>query len=405
MAVLIYFLKLTVCSTLFYSYYRFFLQNRQFHSYNRFYLLGAVILSLILPLLNIPLQNLWSENRYSGILGLFFGNWEKSITITPHGASSYSNIVWQNLGYIFYVIIAILLLARLGRSLWHIRKISLVYTSNTMGDIRFFETNEPDSPFSFFNMVFWNRELDIESSVGQQVLRHELYHVRQKHSIDILFLEMICIVFWLNPVFHLIKKEMKAIHEFLADRNVVSGNNRYAYAELLVLRSFNCRYPQLINPFFYNQIKRRIAMITKLQNQRNNYLSRIMMLPLLFILFLAFACTREQGNTPTEKIYTKVEVESEFPGGQKAWQDYLSKNLHYPDEAINDEIMGDVVVQFIVDDKGNVSDVKAISGPEVLRAESVRIITQSRKWIPAMQDGQKVAAYKLQPIKYRLEPQ
>jgi len=129
------------------------------------------------------------------------------------------------------------------------------------------------------------------------------------------------------------------------------------------------------------------------------------MLPLLFILFLAFACTREQGNTPTEKIYTKVEVESEFPGGQKAWQDYLSKNLHYPDEAINDEIMGDVVVQFIVDDKGNVSDVKAISGPEVLRAESVRIITQSRKWIPAMQDGQKVAAYKLQPIKYRLEPQ
>jgi len=198
---------------------------------------------------------------------------------------------------------------------------------------------------------------------------------------------------------------MKAIHEFMADGNVVSGNNRYAYAELLVLRSFNCRYPQLINPFFYNQIKRRIAMITKLQNQRNNYLSRIMMLPLLFILFLAFACTREQGNTPTEKIYTKVEVESEFPGGQKAWQDYLSKNLHYPDEAINDEIMGDVVVQFIVDDKGNVSDVKAISGPEVLRAESVRIITQSRKWIPAMQDGQKVAAYKLQPIKYRLEPQ
>ncbi|HTQ66647.1 MAG TPA: M56 family metallopeptidase [Puia sp.] len=408
MIVLIYFFKLTICSTLFYSYYRIFLQNRQFHVYNRFYLLGAVILSLVLPLLNISLQNLLgSQNFHQGGFLSFFNNWEQAITITPNRIHSYSNISWQNLGYIIYFSLIVFFLIGLSKSLWYIRKISRLYPSTQIGRIRLFETNESDAPFSFFNLVFWNRELDIESSEGQQVFRHECYHVHEKHSIDILFFEIITALFWFNPIFHLIKKEIKAIHEFLADRNVVSANNRYDYAELLVLRSFNAKYPQLINPFFHNQIKRRIVMITKLQNPRHNYLSRIMMIPLLFILFFAFACTRDQATKEsTEKIYSKVEVESDFPGGPEAWRNFIYKTLHYPDDAINKEIQGDVLVQFVIDKKGNVSDVKAISGPKELRAESVRVIEQSSgKWIPAMEGGQKVAAYKLQPIKYRLEAQ
>ena len=104
------------------------------------------------------------------------------------------------------------------------------------------------------------------------------------------------------------------------------------------------------------------------------------------------------------KIYTKVEVESQYPGGATAWANYLNKHIHYPQEALNKEIQGDVVVQFIVDRDGSLSDIKAISGPKVLRAESVRVIKESGNWVPATEKNATVKCYKKQPIKYRLEP-
>jgi len=488
--------------------------------------------------------------------------------------------------------------------------------------------------------------------------------VRQHHSADILFLESISLLIWFNPFIYLIKKEIKAIHEFLADEYAISDSNKYAYAELLVMHSIRNKQLHILNPFFHNQIKRRIAMITQFKNSKTSYLSRLMTLPILFILFCAFAVkvnhkkttyiaentitvvidaghggidagtksatginekdialkiskkiqelaknynvhvvmtrdkdelpgnaadikdglkyrteiaikskaelfvsihlngdindpaksgfqfyiadnnanitqknvqlgsilseeikkdyevtdvltrinkgvavlthsaipaiivecgyltnskdlsfisdeqnqekiakdilegimrfnqtsgsyTKEDISQPTadsipsgletlnaadikemhvnkdkklvtvifkngdssvfnnveskatttqKPIFRKVEVEADFPGGQQGWIKYLNKNLHYPDEAVNSEIQGDVLIEFIVDEEGSVSDVKAISGPKQLRAESIRIVTESGKWIPAMQNGMKVKCYKRQPIKYRLEP-
>ncbi|MCS3796582.1 energy transducer TonB [Niastella sp. OAS944] len=104
-----------------------------------------------------------------------------------------------------------------------------------------------------------------------------------------------------------------------------------------------------------------------------------------------------------DKTFTKVEIESEYPGGAAAWQRYLNRNLRYPQEAIDNEVQGAVVVQFIVDKEGNVSDVEAISGPQELRAEAVRVIKKSGKWTPAVQNGRQVKSYKKQPIVFRLE--
>ena len=108
-----------------------------------------------------------------------------------------------------------------------------------------------------------------------------------------------------------------------------------------------------------------------------------------------------------DKTFTKVEIESEYPGGPSAWLRYLNKNFRYPDEAVNNEIQGTVVVQFIVDKEGNVSDVQAISGPESggLREEAIRVIKKSGKWTPAVQNGRQVKSYKKQPIVFKLEAQ
>ena len=106
-----------------------------------------------------------------------------------------------------------------------------------------------------------------------------------------------------------------------------------------------------------------------------------------------------------DKTFTKVEIESEYPGGASAWQRYLNKNLRYPQDAIDNDIQGTVVVQFIVDKAGAVSDVEAISGPQELRDEAVRVIKKSGQWTPAVQNGRQVKSYKKQPIVFRLEEQ
>jgi protein TonB len=105
-----------------------------------------------------------------------------------------------------------------------------------------------------------------------------------------------------------------------------------------------------------------------------------------------------------ERTFTNVEIESEYPGGTPAWMRYLNKNFRYPEDAINNEIEGTVIVQFIVDKEGAVSDVEAVSGPEMggLRQEAIRVIQHSGKWIPAIQNGRNVKSYKKQPVQFKL---
>lgn len=106
----------------------------------------------------------------------------------------------------------------------------------------------------------------------------------------------------------------------------------------------------------------------------------------------------EDANGPL----VKVEIESEYPGGPTAWKRFLDRNLRFPQEALDNEVQGFVVVKFIVDREGNVSDVEAISGPQELRAEAIRVIKKSGKWTPAVQNGHHVKSYKRQPIGFQI---
>lgn len=112
-----------------------------------------------------------------------------------------------------------------------------------------------------------------------------------------------------------------------------------------------------------------------------------------------------KDNTDYDQTFVSVQIESDYPGGMAAWIRYLSKNLHYPDDAAQGGIEGDIIVQFIVDKEGVVSDVEAISGPAELRDEAVRVIRKSGRWTPAIQNGRQVKSYKKQPIKFRLDTQ
>jgi protein TonB len=108
-------------------------------------------------------------------------------------------------------------------------------------------------------------------------------------------------------------------------------------------------------------------------------------------------------NNDDDSLFIVVQIESEYPGGKAAWMRYLNKNFRYPQAAMDNEIQGAVMVQFIVDKDGNVSNVEAMSGPDELKEEAVRVIKKSGKWDPAIQNGRQVKSYKRQSVLFQLQ--
>ena len=293
MTLLLLIAKMIVCSAIFYEYYWLFLRNKKFHPYNRFYLLGAASLSILVPFIRIPISfepgNTTGLIVYRSIETISVNYWENEFVENPSPNTLKSWFTIENSLYVVYAIGFLVLLYLLLRAIFYIRNISKAYPYESIGGLKLYHTTEPGTPFSFFRSIFWNSHLSFTTKEGQQIFRHELFHVKQRHSADILFLEFICLFFWINPIFHLIKKEIKAIHEFLADQHAVSDNNQYEYAELLVLQSINAKKNYISNYFFQTHIKRRIAMITQFKNKNYSYWTRLMVLPLTILLFCAVA--------------------------------------------------------------------------------------------------------------------
>jgi len=122
--------------------------------------------------------------------------------------------------------------------------------------------------------------------------------------------------------------------------------------------------------------------------------------------FPAFARAQATPTPPemdtVSRVFTKVEVESEFPGGIQAWIKFLNSHLVYPKEAIRKKIEGRVMLQFIVDKDGTITNVLALSGDPLLQQAALDALAQSPKWTPAKQDGKPVKSYKKQPITFHL---
>jgi TonB family protein len=145
-----------------------------------------------------------------------------------------------------------------------------------------------------------------------------------------------------------------------------------------------------------------------------NELLRPNRLPMKFIclVLLCCNCLYCKAQTPgaaassiktPDSVLTKVEFESSFPGGDAGWRRFLTDNLVYPRKAIKKNVQGTVLVRFIVDKDGTLSNIEAMDGPELLREAAVDIIRKSPNWKPAQQYGRKVKSYKIQPIAFRIQ--
>ncbi|MBL7763508.1 MAG: N-acetylmuramoyl-L-alanine amidase, partial [Chitinophagaceae bacterium] len=291
-AVVFYLIQVIICSGILYGYYHFFLRNKKFHQYNRYYLLIAVILSIAIPFLNIPLYFTKEEIEPSVLLQAltssaaagFEENADNQVTVAKE-----SWFTADHIAFIFYALVTSVILVRLLIALVKIYRLAGNHPAERMNDIRFINTEEPGTPFSFFRLLFWNKKIPLDSDNGRQVFRHELYHIRQNHTWDIIFLETVRMIFWINPFFHLICREIKVIHEFLADKFAANKNEEWNYAELLLMQLLGSPNHHLVNPFFHNQIKRRIAMITSSKKTSYQYLRKLLVLPIAAVITALFA--------------------------------------------------------------------------------------------------------------------
>ncbi|HLK30288.1 MAG TPA: TonB family protein [Puia sp.] len=292
MSLILYISKTILISGLLFSYYWFFLRNKIFHQYNRFYLLSIAVISICLPLMNFPIPGFQWQNQSVVIKLLNVVNaadWQEAVVITPDNRSLYNFVSWQNIAWAVFVLVVLILLVAFAKNLWRIKKIASENPHTKIEEVRLYQTEEPETPFSFLKSIFWNSQIDAGSQKGKQIFRHELYHVKQNHTADILFIELMSIFCWFNPFFHFVKKEIKTVHEFLADQYAANETNSHEYAELLVRSVAAKNHFQITHSFFNHQLKRRIAMLTHFKKSRYGYISRLMALPLLFVLVCAFA--------------------------------------------------------------------------------------------------------------------
>jgi len=336
MSAIPYLIKVTLLSGLLYGYYCLALRNKPFHAYNRLYLLGTVLLSLLLPFIPIPEGLTWPGAPLPGPTGILSalipGNGEDPMVLTAAQGKTRVIGYGELLLPAIYLLGAALFLFNLLRGLFTILRLSARSPMTYREGIRCYLTEAPGTPFSFFNRIFWNSRLDPESEDGRQVFRHERVHIRERHTLDLLFLQLIRCCCWCNPFFHLILRELKTLHEFLADRHAVEGGDRHRYAELLVWQGYHPNPVALTHSFFNTHLKRRITMITSPNRKGSGTLVRVLALPMLAVFFVLLAATtsgRPSGNpaghTPATDSTHKI---------NPVVRQYLH-HLRYPDAALN----------------------------------------------------------------------
>lgn len=456
MNILNYLLQTNLYLILFMGFYTLVLKNETFFRQNRIYLNTSTLLSFIIPFIN--------------------SNWFQELFITQKLRET---IVPAQMVYETVV------LADEGTSNWAIGDLILWMYAGVTSILlsRFFfrlillkSALKPKkgAAYSFFNLMAVDRELP-ESGI---IIDHEKVHMREWHSADILFIELASIINWFNPVVYLFKKEIRHIHEFIADEEAASGMpNKSDYALLLFSNTLGVQPDQLSNNFFNNSLlKRRIIMLNKNKSRRTGLWKYGFSAP-LFALMLIFsaasvAIENPENNVNAQKLGIRLRIDAnpvdpstiktaqslsnkllerkkedkeiarpnsskyqaadvhgiansrigiplktnqnlvdtimvqpEFEGGIQGLIEYLSKSLKYPDEAMKNKVQGRVILSFIVQKDGRVSDIKVLRGlGSGTDEEAVRVLANSPKWKPATINGEKVNIQYTLPIQFKLPP-
>lgn len=392
------------------------LEKETFHRLNRIIILGCLILSFFVPFIHFTGGTNPTVNMLRQAVQL------PEIMIDGNGSEQ---SIW-NLADIMICIYIIGVVA--------IFTMTVVQTASLILRLRKCEqiadnrgntivlTDYTISPFCFFHYIVMSRD-DYANNRGF-ILTHEQEHIRLRHYIDLIILQVATIIQWFNPFVWLIGKNLKAIHEFEVDEAVLNkGIDATQYQQFLVIKAVGNRLQPFANNLNKESLKRRIIMMNQKKSNRWMMLKALFVIPVATLAVSVFANTSDMSsmakaaNTTANSISTnnmqtkqsdikssdKVEVMPEFKGGNKAMMEFLMMNMKYPESAVKAKQQGKAVVGFVVKKDGTVSDVyiEKSTGYDVLDNEAMRVVKSMPAWEPGKQKGKPVDVKYFVPITFR----
>lgn len=430
-----YLLKVNVALVLFYAFYKLLLGEDTFFAWRRGSLLLIVVVSAVLPLLE-PGEWIETGETFRAITDINADNVLPELFVSV-GAATAGN-VWEEvittcMSFLYWGVFAalavrfiiqlasILLLSRRSRR-YHFDGVT----------VRVPEKKQ--APFSFFTMIFVNPEVHDKDEL-REIMSHELAHVRQWHSLDVVIFEMLSMVLWYNPFVWLMKREVRNNLEYLADNRVLNeGHDTRKYQYHLLGLTYQKAAANLYNNFNVLPLKKRIKMMNKERTREIGKLKYLLFLPLTAVLLVGCNAgnsesvkseetvvvedtvmevktpetpTAEQKEEPkvdSSKAFRAVEEMPQFPGGDAALMKYLRDNISYPQRAVEKGIQGRVVVQFVVTKTGEIGEVKVIRGVDSdIDNEAIRLCKSLPKFIPGKMNGQVVDVWYTLPVTFALK--
>ena len=292
-----YFIKASSILTIFYLVYFIFLKQETFFLSNRLFLLTGIIGALILPNVLIPIY-IEVEPK------LATSNLPQGVLIEPNEITPKFN--WLLLATYAYSAITLFLLGKF------IMEISSVFGLIKRGTVKhseafkMVETQDQVSPFSFFKWIFYNPK-QFHFSELKLIINHEKVHAKQYHSIDVLVMELVCIIFWFNPIAWIYKKSLKQNLEFIADKETQKTSHcQKTYQRLLLKTTIKNHHMALANPFYNSLIKKRIVMLQKSKSSKIRAWKYILILPLLGLFLMSFNTKEVFVTKETAPIKTNI---------------------------------------------------------------------------------------------------
>ena len=306
-----YLIKFSISLAVLYVFYRAVLRPLTFYQWNRFYLLCYSLLSFVIPFIDISSYVLHSSNQQ--LVNIIPAVTSYSFTKTVQLAVEVSWI--QRLSTTDWLLIAfgtgaLVMLVKIFVqyiALRNIRRGAVLLNENS--DVRLYETIAAVSPFSFGNAIYFNRSLHTEEEL-QRIIQHEFVHVKQKHTIDLLLGELLCVVNWYNPFAWLIRYSIRQNLEFIADNNVVANGLDKKEYQYLLLKVVGIPQYSIANNFNFSNLKKRIAMMNKMKSAKLHLTKFLFVLPLLVLLLLAF---RNKIHEQGEFVFTGIIYNNEEP--------------------------------------------------------------------------------------------
>ena len=425
-----------ICLAVLFAMYWLFLRKETYFHFNRFYLLGSVIVAFTLPLIKLGLfENGNDISALGGISNVVDTIRIPAITIEAGSGYTFSlSNSWQNLVLVAYLAGTFLLLARTilgiarvtmlkrrGRVVRH-KAYSIVFMEQKL------------APFSFLKTIYINESLT-EAQDRAYIISHERIHIRQLHTYDNLFVEFFLAIFWFNPFMWFLKGALRNTHEYLADNGVLKGNTSRTRYQSLLLKQILGFSPMPVTSSFNSTIKKRIKMMCKNKSSVLAKFKPLLLVPVITFLMLVFACNEEpaqpamenlQGisadeleavtkppegviESPAEtdpvehEIFYIVEDMPVFNGGDAAieFRKFIAQNLQYPARAAENGTEGRVIIQFTVNSRGKVVDAMVVRSVDPdLDKEALRVVNSSPEWEPGKQKGKAVNVLFTFPINF-----